>query len=335
MFSRLPLLLLVLVASLLLAACRSGDPGGLVVYTGRSQVLVDGIVQDYRGVDGVRVRVRHGRDAEMLAALQEEGARSPADVFWANTTGALGAAANAGLLVPLPDSLRVRAAAFVPSGGTWVPVTVRFRVLAYAPGRVDAAALPASVLELPAREELRGRIGWTPTYSSFQDFVTALRLLHGEAEARAWVDGVRALEPRAYPGNGAMLEALLAGEIDVALTNHYYVLRAQADAGPGAVAIHHFRPGDVGNLALVTGAGVLASASDPEAAQRFLAYLLTPEVQARFVEQIQEFPVVRGVAGPPGEVSFEEALRLSPNFDLEGLRDLEATLRLLRDAGLL
>jgi iron(III) transport system substrate-binding protein len=310
----------------------------LVVYSGRSQALVDGFVESYRvGAEG-QVQVRYGRDAELLATLAEEGARSPAGLFWANTAGALGAAGNAGLLVALPDSLLQRPAAFVPSSGLWVPVTVRFRVLAYQPARIDAADLPASVMDLPGMPGLRGRVGWTPTYSSFQDFVTALRTLHGESAACSWLEDMRQLQPKAYPANAPMLEALAAGEIDVALTNHYYVLRALGTSPAGAlpsIAIHHFAPGDVGNLALVTGAGLLETAESPEAALRFLEYLLSDEAQGRAVQSAHEYPVVPGVGVPAGTLSFDEALRLGPELDLERLRDLDETLRLLRDVGLL
>ncbi|MEO0558739.1 MAG: substrate-binding domain-containing protein, partial [Bacteroidota bacterium] len=141
--------------------------GTLVVYAGRSQSLVDDAVERFRAETGIEVELRYGNDAEILAALQEEGDASPADVFWANTSGALGAAVEAGLLKAAPDSLLSRPSAFVPSGGQWVPVTTRFRTLAYDPGDIDPATLPSSILDLPSQEELRGRIGWTPTYSSF------------------------------------------------------------------------------------------------------------------------------------------------------------------------
>jgi iron(III) transport system substrate-binding protein len=319
-----------------------GDAEGpLVIYSGRRDVLVGPLVERFEGATGLDVEVRYGTDAELIAALQEEGQASPADLFWANTAGALGAAGNAGLLAALPDSLRRMPAAFVPSSGRWVPVTTRFRVLAYAPARVDTAALPASAMDLPQQAALRGRIGWTPTYSSFQDFVTAIRLLEGEEAAAQWLEGMKALEPKAYESNTPMLEALAAGEIDVALTNHYYVLRMLGDqdttaaAGPPPVAMHHFAEGDVGNLALVTGAGLLETATHRDAARRFLAFLLTPEAQAFGVEEVNEYPVVPGVTLPAAFLPFDRAVALSPSLDFERLSDLEATLQLLRQQGLL
>lgn len=357
----LPLLTaaLVVVAS---AGCRdagrhgtmdAGEP--LVVYSGRSEVLVEPLLELFRQATGMSVEARYGSDAELLATLREEGAASPADVFWANTTGALVEADAAGLLGDLPDSLLARPDAFVPASGRWIPATVRFRVLAYSPARVDSTTLPATVLDIPTHSAFRGRIGWTPTYSSFQDFVTVMRLQHGDDSTRAWIDGVKALEPRAYPSNTPMLEALVAGEIDVALTNHYYVFRMLQGGGEGeyegpeeeeeeeearragaqAVAIHHFRAGDVGNLALVTGAGHLRTSRRPEAALRFLSFLLSSEAQRTAAETVHEYPVVGSVALPAYLLPFERAVALSPTIDAARMTDLEGTLRLLREADLL
>jgi iron(III) transport system substrate-binding protein len=326
--------------------------GPLVIYSGRRDVLVGPLVARFEEATGLDVEVRYGTDAELMALLQEEGeaGAARADLFWANTAGALGAAAGAGLLAELPDSLRAEPAAFVPSSGRWVPVTTRFRVLAYHPQRVDTTALPASAMDLPQRTDLRGRIGWTPTYSSFQDFVTAMRLVHGEEAAAQWLQGMRALEPKAYESNTPMLEALAAGEIDVALTNHYYVLRMldggeegeveeEAEEAVGAadapVAMHHFAAGDVGNLALVTGAGLLETATHRSAANRFLAFLFSPEAQAFAADEVHEYPVVPGMTLPAAFLPFDRAVALSPSLDFERLSDLEATLALLRQQGLL
>ena len=313
------------------------EAGDLVLYSGRSQTLVEPVLDRFREETGIDVQARYGRDAELLAALEEEGPRSEADVFWANTAGALGAANNAGLLTDLPDSLLQRPGAYVPSSGRWVPVTVRFRVLAFNPDAVSESDLPTSVMALPEMEQFRGRIGWTPTYSSFQDFVTAMQLVHGEDSTRSWLQGVRALEPKAYPSNTPMLEAMLAGEIDVALTNHYYVRRITEGGGENAesVAIHRFDSGDVGNLALVTGAGLLENGAADANAARLLSFLLSEEAQSMLAENVREYPVLRDAPVPSYLLPFDEAARLGPEIDFERLRDIDGTLRLLRDEELL
>ena len=307
--------------------------GPLVVYTGRKESLVGPLVEQFREATGLGVQVRYADDAALLAQLQEEGDRSPADVFWANTPGALGAAVEANLLTVLPDSMRVLPGSFVPPSGRWVPITVRFRVLAYAPGRVDSTALPSSIADLPGVEELAGRIGWTPTYSSFQDFLTAYRVLGSDEAASNWLGAMQEAGAKTYPSNTPMLEALLAGEIDAAITNHYYTLR-KMDEGAD-LAFTFFTPGDAGNLALVTGAGVLDTSGRQRAARRFVSFLLSENAQAFAAETTREVPVVGGAPMPTGFMPFETAVQHAPRIEVERLSELGETLRLLRDRDLL
>lgn len=133
----------------------------LTIYSGRGQSLVEPLVKQFEAETGIRVQVRYSTDAQILAALQEEGSRSPADLFWANTAGALGQASAKGLLRPLGETLLEKPIAFVPASRTWVPVTVRLRVLAYNPDRIKAEELPESLLDLPASPGRRGSwAGW-------------------------------------------------------------------------------------------------------------------------------------------------------------------------------
>lgn len=351
-------IVLVLAASLL--GC-GGEQDELVIYSGRSKALVDSLVQMYQQQADVPVRVRYGTDAQLLAALQEEGDQTPADVFWANTTGALGNAVNNDVLSTLPDSLVNRAARFAPSNQRWIPVTTRFRVLAYNSDAVSPEDLPDSVLDLPNQSQFEGRIGWTPAYSSFQDFVTALRVTEGTETARSWLEGMQALNPNGYTSNTPMVRALEAGEIDVALTNHYYVLRLKYGGAEGEyegeeeeeeeheeeeheetapqasapVEMYHFAEGDLGNLALVTGAGALQAGDQSAAAHRFLRFLLSEEAQSFAATQVNEYPVVPGTPVPDYMMPVEDALTLSPDFELERLQEMAPTLELLRDVGAL
>ncbi len=319
----------------LLTALPSLAQSTLTVYTGRGQGLVGPLVQQFERETGIRVQVRYGTDAQILAALQEEGRRSPADIFWANTAGALGRAAELGLFLPLGQSLTGRATAFVPESRLWVPISLRFRVLAYNPQKFKPEDLPQSLLDLPrwARERgLEGRVGWTPTYSSFQDMVAAMIALHGEEATRNWLKAMQALRPKAYASNPALLDGIRAGEVDLGSTNHYYLVRFRR-AGYN-LGQHTFWEGDVGNLALVTGAGILKTSKNLALANRFLSFLLSPTAQQFFVGNIGEYPVIRGVVLDGNLLPLEEMLKKTPRLDLERL-DLDRALRLMRELGIL
>lgn len=322
--------LLIVVAGLALVAQAQAQ--SLTIYTGRGQGLIEPLVKQFEAETKIKVQVRYGRDAEILAAIQEEGSRSPADVFWANTSGALGLASEKGLLTKLPTSITSKAVAFVPESGNWVPLSIRFRVMAYNPQKIKPADLPASVLDLPKQTALKGRIGWTPSYSSFQDFIAAMILSFGEAKTREWINAMKALEPKVYASNPPMIEAIRTGEIDVALTNHYYIQR-YLKAG-FQIGTHYFAKGDIGSLALVTGAGILKTSKRSNEATRFILWLLSPKAQQFFPGEVFEYPIIKNVILPPSLLPLEDMTTRSPKLDFEKLQ-LDDALKLLREAGLL
>jgi iron(III) transport system substrate-binding protein len=324
-----------LTAVLVVAATAASQSQELTVYAGRGKGLVDPLVQAYQAETGVKVNVRYGTDAQLLAAVQEEGSRSPADIFWANTSGSLGILSKTNALVPLSNSITSRATQFVPESKRWTPLSIRFRVLAYNPAKVKAEDLPKSVWDLPKVAALKGRVGWTPTYSSFQDFVGAMAATKGDAAAKDWLAGMKTLEPKSYGTNNTqMLEALRAGEIDVALTNHYYVLRFTKVGYQ--IGTHYFAQGDAGSLALVTGAGILRTNKNLGASQKFLTWLLSSKAQQFFSGEIFEYPVIKGAILPASLLPLNEMINRSPKIDFDKLADyVDNAQKLLREQGII
>ena len=322
--------LVVLLAALVLGAASAQT---LTVYSGRGESLVAPLVARFTAETGVEVAVRYGDTAQLAVLILEEGRVSPADVFWGQDAGALGALARAGRLRAVPPALTA-ALPGIYSGAsqTWVATSGRARVFAYAPDRVPE--LPSSVFDLTA-PEWRGRVSWAPTNGSFQAFVTAMRVVHGEDATRAWLRGMQANGVRAYANNTTQVEAVAAGEVDVALVNNYYLLRFLATDPDFPVAQAFFDDGDVGNLVNVAGAGVLDTSRQPEAAERFLAFLLSDQAQAYFTNEVYEYPVTTTVAPNANLERLERLVGASPDVDLDTLDDLDGTLELLREVGLL
>jgi iron(III) transport system substrate-binding protein len=308
---------------------------GLVLYSGRSKALVQPIVRQFTRETGIPVEVRYGATAQLAVALMEEGARSPADVFWAQDAGALGAAVKAGLLAELPSSLLERVPeTYRNPQAKWVATSGRARTLAYSAARVDATNLPASVFDL-TDPRFRNRIGWSPTNASFQAFVTAMRRTEGDERTRQWLIDMRANGARAYNNNTAILQAIAAGEVDLGLTNHYYLLKFKATDPNYPVEQTAFAASDIGNMLNVAGVGVLASSQRKDRALRLVDYLLSTKAQQYFASETFEYPVTDDVIASEHLGDPQQAVGGAPTVDLDSLEDLEGTLTMLREVGLL
>jgi iron(III) transport system substrate-binding protein len=350
--------LLVLILSLLLAACQPGaevaqetgvgeagaeveaesEAGQLVIYSGRSESLVDPIIQEFADLTGIDVEVRYGSTSEIAATLLEEGQNSPADVFYAQDPGGLGAVQEAGMLAQLPAEILDRVPArFASADGEWVGISGRARVVVY-----NTEAITDPETELPqdmwgfTEPEWQERIGWAPTNGSFQAMVTAMRAVWGEEQTRDWLLGIQANDPIVYEKNTPIVAAVGAGEVDVGFVNHYYLYRFIEEEGEDFAARNYFLPaGGPGSLIMVSGAGILETADNAGNGQQFLEFLLSVPGQQYFASQTFEYPVVDGVKPslllPPLSELDEKAV----DVELTQLSDLAGTAAMLSELGIL
>jgi iron(III) transport system substrate-binding protein len=305
----------------------------VTVYSGRSEELVGPLLERFTEETGIEVEARYGDTAEMANLILTEGENSPADVFFAQDAGALGAVAEEGLLAALPnETLEMVDERFRSPSGEWVGVSGRARVVVYNTDALSESDLPDSIFGF-TDPEWSGRIGWAPTNGSFQSFVTALRVIEGEDRAREWLEGVQANDPSVYEGNNPALDAVIAGEIDVAFVNHYYLMQRLVEEPDAPAANYFLTDGDPGALVNVAGAGVLTTAANDEAAREFVDFLLSTHAQEYFATETKEYPLVEGVERDAELPSLESIG--TPEIDLSDLSDLEGTLELLQAAGIL
>ena len=315
-------------------ACGGGDDT-LTVYSGRSQTLVHPLLEAFIEESGINVRVKYAGSSSIAATVLEEGENTPADVVFMQDPGTLGSLADAGMLEELPEDLLAKVDPnFRSPDGLWVGTSGRARVLVYNTEVIDPDVdLPASIRDF-TKPEWRGRIGWAPQNASFQTFVTAFRVKWGEQAAREWLEGIRDNDPTYYPNNVTTVAGTARGEVDVGFVNHYYLQRFLAEEGPDFEARNHFLGGgDPGSLILVAGAGIIEESDNKDAAEQFIEFMLSDVAQVYFSESTKEYPLASGVAPDAGLPALET---LDPvQIDLGSLSDLQGTLDLLREVGVI
>lgn len=334
-FGRIILLkaLPVLLLAVGLGACSSDD--NLTLYSGRAEVQVKPILEEFTKATGIKVSARYGASAELAAQIAEEGAGSRADLFWAQDAGALGAVDELGLFGPLPaEAAATIDKKFRAPDDLWTGVSGRARVVVYDPRKVPAAELPASVFDL-TQPKWRGRIGVAPTNGSFQAFVTAMLITVGEPRTRMWLEGIKANDPKIYPSNDLIVKAANDGQVELGLVNHYYLFQLQSEIGTDrTVARNHYTAGtDPGALVNVAGVGILKSAKHQADAARLVEYLLSEPAQRHFADVNFEYPLRPGVPTAAGLPALQPGQ--GPSINLGDLADLDNTLELLRSTGLL
>jgi iron(III) transport system substrate-binding protein len=317
----------------LLSAC-SGERDALTIYSGREESLVEPILEQFADESGIEIDVRYGDSVDLALLIAEEGASTPADIFFSQSPGAVGFLESEDMLAPLDGSVLGKVdPSFESREGDWVGITARQRVLVYNREMISEPDLPDSVFDL-TDERYAGEVGLAPTNASFQDFVTAMRLVEGDEAARGWLQAMADNGNPTYADNSSIVAAVGRGEIPMGLVNHYYNYRALEEDPDAPSRNHTFPASDIGSLMIASTVSVLGSSDHKEEAAEFVDFLLSRDAQEFFSEETFEYPLVRGAQASDVLPPFDSLEAV--DFDIDRLGgDLRSTADMIADSGLL
>jgi len=324
----------------LLSACggAAGRPQTtLVLYNGQHPQTTDSLVATFERQTGIQVTVRSNDEDVLADQIVLEGSASPADLVYTENSPALEYLQGKNLLAKVPRSTLAQVPArYNSSASRWVGVSARVSVLVYNTKMLTPSHLPASVLNL-ADPRWKGLLGLAPSETDFQPIITSIAHQFGRAEALRWLDGVKAnAGPHLYPDNEAITARVNSGEIAIGIINHYYWYRLRAEIGSDQMhsAIAYLGPRDAGYVIDVSGAAVLKSSKHRQAAERFLAFLVSHQGQDLLAHSDSfEYPLGSGVATVKGLRPFA-SLQPAP-LTIEDLGDGAEAVALLHQAELL
>jgi iron(III) transport system substrate-binding protein len=343
---RWPTVVLALAACAVLGGCSSSgsDPSSgqsITLYSGQHEQTVNGLVTAFEKQTGITVNVRNDDEDTLANLIAVQGSHSPADVFYTENSPALEFLQEKGLLAPVQASTLARTPArYNSAAGDWVAISARVSVIIYNPSLIAKSQLPTSVMQL-ADPKYQGKFAFAAGETDFQPIVTSVVKTYGQAAALRWLDGIKSnAASHLVPDNETIANEVNRGQVAFGVINQYYWYRLRAEIGASAIhsQLAYFAPRDPGYVINVSGAAVLKSSKHQAAAQKFLAFLVSPQGQdviarAEGNEQSYEYPLADGVTTSAPETPFSQ---LQPNpITIAELGDGSAAIALLRQAGLL
>lgn len=256
---------------------------------------------------------------------------SQADVFLAVDAGSLGNVAQNDAAVSLPSEVTGEVPSSLQAEG-WIGFAGRARAVPYNTNQLSASQIPDTVQDFPGTSVLDGSTGWAPTYSAFQSFITAMRLIRGESETRSWLNAMVDAGVEQFPNEFRISNEVANGSLAAGFANHYYALRVRSQRQDAPVELA-FTSGDAGALINVSGAQIVKGVNNQELAENFIRHLLSAEAQEFFATRTFAYPTISGVEPVGGLPTIDELN--PPDINLAELADTEPTLELLSETGIL
>lgn len=284
-----------------LAGSALAEEKVLNLYSARHYQTDEALYANFTKQTGIRINRIEGKEDELLERIRNEGANSPADVFVTVDAARLAKAHELGLFAPVASKvLESRLPAHLRTDD-WFSFSTRARVIVYNKAAVKAEDVQN--YDDLANPRLKGKVCSRSGSHPYNLSLLASIIAHqGEAKAEEWARGVVANFARAPKGGDTdQIKSVAAGECQVAVSNTYYVARLLRSDKPEEkklmekVGVVWPNQGTTGTHINVSGAGMLKTAPNKAAAQKFLEYLASDDAQRYFADGNNEWPAVASV----------------------------------------
>jgi iron(III) transport system substrate-binding protein len=296
-------------ASSLVACGSSGDPANtLTLYSGQHEQTANALVAAFEKKTGIHIDVRSDDEDVLANQIVQEGAHSPADLFFTENSPALEFLSSKGLLATVdPATLAAVPSQYDSPQRNWVGVSARVSMLVYNTRMLQPSQLPTSITQL-ANPRWKGLVGIAPSETDFQPIVTSLDQAEGASATVQWLEALKAnAGDHTYPDNETLVAQVNSGEVAIGVINNYYWYREQAEVGASAMhsKVAFLAAHDPGYVVDVSGAAALQSSHNLKGAQEFLAFLVSPAGQEIIAESNSfEYPMDPSVTAAGDQAPF-------------------------------
>ena len=278
----------------------------LVIYSSRNEQLILPLIEAYQKETGTKVRFVTDKPEPLIEKIKAEGEQTPADILMTVDAGNLWRASQAGLFQAINSPVLEKAipANFRAANNEWFGFSQRARTIVFSTERVNPEQL--STYEDLASDTWNGKLCLRTSKKVYnQSLVAMLIAKHGVEKTESLIKSLVAnLATDPFSNDTKTMQAILAGQCDVAIVNSYYFGRMQKE--DSEMALKLFWPNQnaqadqlSGVHVNISGAGVLKYAKHPETAIHFMQWMAGLEAQSILAKGNMEYPVVPNADNDP------------------------------------
>ena len=274
----------------------------IIIYSERQPDLIKPLITLFEQETGLKSQVQYFNKG-MLERLRAEGVNSPADVILTIDIGNLIALKEAGVVTAIRDNAEIEAnipMQYRDAEGEWFGLTMRARLFYASKERVQEDAVDYEDL---VDTKWRGRICMRNGQHAYNIALIASMIAHhGEDEAKAWLEGVKAnLIGKPNGNDRAQAKAIYAGACDIAIGNSYYLgLMKNNESEPEqkewfqTLKVIFPNQNTRGTHVNISGMALAKYSPHQANALRFMEFLSSPKAQSIYAEQVYEYPLKEG-----------------------------------------
>lgn len=268
-----------------------------IIYCSVDEVFAREIFQLYKKKTGIEPFVVFDSEAGKTTGLvnrilaEAQAGRPRCDVFWSSELFSTILLARRNLLVSYrPPNASDIPTRYKDSQHRWIAMASRARVIAFDPNRVSPQELPTHWEQISETEYASVTAIANPLFGTTRGHVAAMFALWGSNRSLEFLHRIKAGGIQIVDGNSSAVRAVIAGKVELAMTDTDDVWVAQK-AGY-SIDMRYLDMGDGGTLLIPNSVALIKGGPNPEAAQSLIDFLVSKEVERMLAQShSRNFPV--------------------------------------------
>ena len=278
----------------ILVSCAYEPADELTIYTSRQPQLIEPIVEKFSLETGIKVNFLSGNAQELMERIDVEGDNSPADIFMTVDAGVLWQAAERDIFSStnskildenIPSYLR-------DPENKWFGLSKRARTIVYSNDQFNDNDF--STYEDLADPKWKGKLCLRTSKKVYNRSLMASMIdAYGFEKAKEVVTGwISNLATEVFSNDTNALKAVSSGQCGLTIVNTYYLARLLDDPQYDNLTLFWANQSDRGVHVNISGAGIVKTSKNKQAATLLLEYLSSEKAQDFYASANKEYPVL-------------------------------------------
>ena len=280
----------------ILVSCTYEPADELTIYTSRQPQLIEPIVEKFSLETGIKVNFLSGNAQELMERIDVEGDNSPVDIFMTVDAGVLWQAAERDIFSSTNSKILEEN---IPSylrdpENKWFGLSKRARTIVYSNDQFNDNDF--STYEDLADPKWKGKLCLRTSKKVYNRSLMASMIdAYGFEKAKEVVTGwISNLATEVFSNDTNALKAVSSGQCGLTIVNTYYLARLLDDPQYDNLTLFWANQSDRGVHVNISGAGIVKTSKNKQAATLLLEYLSSEKAQDFYASANKEYPVLDG-----------------------------------------